>query len=193
MSSALIIIDLIEEIVGEHGRSNSSHQQVQERRLVPLTNQAVAFARRHHIPVIWVKVGFADDYHDIPPYSPLFNLAKKNGALRLSDPGCQWVKDLDVQPEDEVVIKKAVSAFAGNNLYDWLTGRGYDHILLGGVSSLMAIQSTARQAHDLGFKVTVLEDLCAAASPELHQQSMQSLTPLAEITTSMQWQEHSTS
>ncbi|SFC41576.1 cysteine hydrolase family protein [Pragia fontium] len=188
MSSALIIIDLIEDIVGEHEKSNGSYQQVQLRQIVSRTNQAVAYARIKHIPVIWVKVGFADDYHDIPPYSPLFNTAKQNGALRLSDAGCHWVKGLDVQPEDEVVVKKAVSAFAGNHLYDWLTGRGYQHVVLAGVSSIMAIQSTARQAHDLGFRVTILEDLCAAATLELHQQSMNALIPLAQVITSESWQ-----
>lgn len=106
-----------------------------------------------------MKVGFADDYSDIPPFSPMFNAAKQNGALRLSEAGCNWVAELEVLPQDEVVVKKAVSAFAGNTLNQWLQDRGYDHILLAGVSSVMAIQSTARQAHDLGFRVTVLEDL----------------------------------
>ncbi|MDR0806293.1 MAG: cysteine hydrolase [Enterobacteriaceae bacterium] len=188
MSSALIVIDLIEEIVGKHGKSNASYPQVQQRDIVARTNQTVAYARNKQIPVIWVKVGFADDYHDIPCYSPLFNLAKQNGALRLSEAGCHWVAGLDVQPADEVIIKKGVSAFAGNNLYDWLTGRGYQHLLLAGVSSAMTIQSTTRQAHDLGFRVTVLEDLCAAPTLELHQQSMSVLASLAEISNSENWQ-----
>lgn len=137
--------------------------------------------------MVWVKVGFADDYSDIPPFSPMFNAAKQNGALRLSEAGCNWVAELEVLPQDEVVVKKAVSAFAGNTLNQWLQDRGYDHILLAGVSSVMAIQSTARQAHDLGFRVTVLEDLCAAATLTLHQQSMDMLKPMAEITTSDAW------
>ncbi|GKX54289.1 peroxyureidoacrylate/ureidoacrylate amidohydrolase RutB [Leminorella grimontii] len=184
MSSALIVIDLIEEIIGERGRSNGSAGQTKDRNVVAKTNLAVAAARAKSIPIVWVKVGFADDYSDIPPYSPMFNAAKQNGALRLSDPGCDWVEGLDVQPQDEVVVKKAVSAFAGNALLSWLTDRGYDHVLLAGVSSAMAIQNTARQAHDLGFRVTVLEDLCAAATADLHQQSMDMLRPMAEITTS---------
>lgn len=188
MSSALIIIDLIEEIVGEFGKSNASYQQVKERKIISRTNQTVAYARSKHIPVVWVKVGFADDYSDIPPHSPMFNTAKQNGAFRLSEFGCHWVEGLDVQPEDEVMIKKAVSAFAGNDLYGWLTGRGYNHLILAGVSSVMAIQSTARQAHDAGFRVSILENLCAAPTLELHQQSMNMLTSLAEILTTEDWQ-----
>lgn len=189
MSRALIIIDLIKDLSGEHGRSNASYSQIASRQIVPLTNQAVSYARSQDIPIIWVKVGFADDYHDIPPYSPLFNNVKRIGALQLSGSGCDWVDGLDVQPQDKIMVKKAVSAFAGNDLEAFLTQQGIEHIFLGGVSSLMAIQSTTRQAHDLGFKVTVLEDLCAAATLEIHEQSMNALVAMAEITTSKRWQE----
>lgn len=184
MSSALIIIDLIQDIVGEHA---ASHQQTHERGVIPLANKAAAYARSQKIPVIWIKVGFADDYHDIPTHSPMFNSVKQAGRLRLSSPGCDWIEGLDVQPQDEVMVKKAVSAFAGNSLHQWLSDRGYDHLLLGGVSSLMAIQSTARQAHDLGYKVSVLEDLCAAATQDAHVQSMAALGGMAYISSTAEW------
>lgn len=184
MSAALIIIDLIQDIVGEN---SASYPQTKARGLIPLANKTAAYARSQNIPVIWVKVGFADDYHDIPPNSPMFNAAKQAGRLRLSARGCEWVDDLDVHPQDEIMVKKAVSAFAGNQLLQWLNDRGHDHLLLGGVSSLMAIQSTARQAHDLGFKVSVLEDLCAAATEEAHYQSMDALAGMAHITNTIDW------
>ncbi|WP_159566567.1 cysteine hydrolase family protein [Budvicia diplopodorum] len=188
MSSALIIIDLIQDIVGEH---SASHSQTQARGIIPLANSTAAYARRQNVPVIWIKVGFADDYHDIPANSPMFSGAKRAGRLRLSANGCDWAEGLDVHAQDEIVVKKAVSAFAGNQLQQWLNDRGYDHLLLGGVSSLMAIQSTARQAHDLGFKVSILEDLCAAATQEAHQQSMTALAGMAHITNTTAWVQES--
>lgn len=187
MSSALILIDLIEDIMGQHGLINSSYQQATERNLIAHCNKAIKHARRQQIPIIWVRVGFADDYQDMPRFSPLFTKAKQFGALRLNNAGCRWVEGLDRQPQDENMTKKAVSAFVGTSLLEWLQSRGHDHLLLGGVSSLMAIQSTTRQAHDLGFKVTVLEDLCAAPTLQLHQQSMQALLPLAKVITSRSW------
>lgn len=181
MSQALIIIDLIEEIVGKNGLSNTSYQQTQERNVIEKSNRAAAFARENDIPIIWVKVGFADDYHDIPAGSPMFHRAKTAGALKLSGTGCQWINELDIQLRDIIMIKKGVSAFTGNTLDHWLKEHNISHILLGGVSSLMAIQSSARQAHDLGYKVTVIDELCAAATLDLHQQSMQALQGMATI------------
>ncbi|MEM8348384.1 isochorismatase family protein, partial [Morganella morganii] len=58
---------------------------------------------------------------------------------------------------------------------------------LAGVSTVMAIQSTARYAHDSGFYVSVAEDLCAAPTAELHQISLEMLRPMAAITTSAAW------
>ncbi|MEN7470827.1 cysteine hydrolase family protein [Providencia stuartii] len=181
MSQALIIIDLIEDIIGKNGLSNTSYLQAQERHVVENANQAAAFARSHNIPVIWVKVGFADDYQDIPAGSPMFHRAKQLNALKLSSSGCHWVKDLDVQLRDLIMIKKGVSAFTGNQLAHWLQENHIKQVIFGGVSSLLAIQSSARQAHDLGYQVTAIDELCAAASLELHQQSMQALQGMATV------------
>ena len=60
------------------------------------------------IPVIWVRVGFADDYHDIP-HSPLFNHLKQIGALRLNSPGCRWMPELH-QEETDLLFEKRRSA-----------------------------------------------------------------------------------
>lgn len=181
MSHALIIIDLIEDIAGKSGLSNGSYQQAHQRNVIDKANQAALFAREQEIPIIWVKVGFADDYHDIPAGSPMFHRAKEIGALKLSGTGCHWVKELEVQFHDLVMIKKGVSAFAGNKLDKWLKDNAINHVMFGGVSSLMAIQSSARQAHDLGYRVTVIDELCAAATLELHIQSMQALQGMATI------------
>lgn len=187
MSSALIIIDLIEELAGEKGRANRCYPELKKRSVVAGVNRATAYARARKIPVIWVRVGFADDYQDIPAHSPLFQHLRQMGALRLRSPGCRWLTELQIDENDRQEVKKAVSAFAGNNLLKWLQQQGCRRLLLAGISSSMAIESSTRQAHDLGFQVVVLEDLCAAATAEAHQQSMDNLQMLSEVTTSSRW------
>ena len=181
MSKALVIIDLIEEIIGKSGLSNSSYQQTCERRIIEKANQAASHARDLRMPVIWVKVGFSDNYHDVPAGSPMFQHAKEIGALKLSDNGCNWVHDLDVGFRDPVMIKKGVSAFAGNHFNKWLTNNGITQLFIDGVSTVKAIQSTAREAHDLGYFVTILDDLCAAPTLELHEQSIQALEGMVTV------------
>ena len=102
MSAALIIIDLIEDLIGPKGRANHCREQVLATHLLANVNAAAAYARVRKIPVIWVRVGFADDYHDIPPHSPLFNHLKQIGALRLNGPGCRRMPELH---QEQVVDK----------------------------------------------------------------------------------------
>lgn len=181
INQVLIIIDLINDIASEDGLSNSSYSEIINRGIIAKTNQVLELAHQKDIPVIAVKVGFADDYHDIPAGSPMFHHAKEIGAFKLSGPGCDWVEGLALTDSDSFWIKKGVSAFAGNNLADYLKEEGVSTLYFAGVSSLLAIQSSARLAHDLGFTVYVIEDLCAARTLNQHEESMEALTGLAQI------------
>lgn len=181
MNKALIIIDLINDIASEDGLSNSSYSEIIKRDIIVKTNQVLELAHQRGISVIAVKVGFADDYHDIPAGSPMFHHAKEISAFKLSGSGCDWVEGLALTDSDSFWIKKGVSAFAGNNLADYLKDEGINTLYFAGVSSLLAIQSSARLAHDLGFTVNVIEDLCAAGTFKQHEESMHALTGLAKI------------
>ncbi|QXO59438.1 isochorismatase family protein [Morganella morganii] len=90
MKQALIIIDLINDITGKHGLSNACHEQTEARHLIAATRETARQARLRAIPVIWIRVGFADDWHDIPAGSPMFQRTKEIGALKLSGSGCDW-------------------------------------------------------------------------------------------------------
>ncbi len=180
-NNVLIIIDLINDIASKDGLSNSSYSEIIARNIIAKTNQALRLAHKYHIPVYAVKVGFADDYHDIPAGSPMFHHAKEIGAFKLSGSGCDWVEGLAITERESIWIKKGVSAFAGNDLANHLKKAGVTTLYFAGVSSLLAIQSSVRLAHDLGFAVNVIEDLCAAQTLTLHKESMAALTGLSNI------------
>jgi nicotinamidase-related amidase len=64
--------------------------------------------------------------------------------------------------EGEPTLDKALpNAFAGTDLADRLAGLGRKEILLAGAQTHMCIESTARAALDLGFKVAVVAAACA--------------------------------
>ncbi|MCP5087395.1 MAG: cysteine hydrolase [Rhodobacteraceae bacterium] len=70
-----------------------------------------------------------------------------------------------VSPIDgEVVIKKQrPNSFMGTNLEAVLRNANIENLTLCGAMSQMCIDATARSAVDLGFKVTIVHDACAAA------------------------------
>lgn len=63
---------------------------------------------------------------------------------------------------EEVILKHKPNSFLNTGLHDTLSSHGISNLVLVGAMSQMCIDATARAAADLGYKVTVIHDACAA-------------------------------
>ncbi|MBL2617061.1 hydrolase, partial [Klebsiella pneumoniae] len=84
---------------------------------------------------------------------------------------------LGKQESDIEVTKRQWGAFYGTDLELQLRRRGIDTIILCGISTNIGVESTARNAWELGFNLVIAEDACSAASAEQHQGSMTHIFP----------------
>lgn len=82
--------------------------------------------------------------------------------------------EMDVRPEDEMVIKRRYSAFihGSSNLEDVLRGRGIDTILITGVATNVCCESTGRDAMMLGFRSLMVADGNATFDDAAHRASL---------------------
>lgn len=82
--------------------------------------------------------------------------------LRPDQPGCA-IKDI-VRPQgDEPVVRKRVnSAFIGTELEAYLRARGYETLVIAGLTTNHCVSTTARMAGNLGFRTLVVADATAA-------------------------------
>ncbi len=88
-----------------------------------------------------------------------------------------------LQPLDGAVEKVAYSAFYMTRL-EWLLRKlGVEHLIVAGIVTNGGVASTVRDAHVREFGLTVLEDGCAAFSPEIHATAIAALKPVARIAT----------
>jgi nicotinamidase-related amidase len=71
--------------------------------------------------------------------------------------------------------------FHQTNLDLILKANNISELYLTGVSTEMAIQSTARDACDRDYKVTVIADACAGGSPEGYQSSIEVLKSISNV------------
>ena len=73
-----------------------------------------------------------------------------------------------VAPEDgELVIQKeAPNSFLGTSLKSELDSRGIDELVVCGMMTSMCVDASVRAAADLGYKVTLVHDACAAPDLE---------------------------
>lgn len=71
-----------------------------------------------------------------------------------------------VQPlgSEEIIEKGRPNSFKDTRLEALLRDRNVDQVTLCGAMSQMCVDATARAAADMGFKVTVAQDACAAAA-----------------------------
>lgn len=143
--------------------------------------RALASARRAGMAVIHVRVAFTAGHPEANPNSPMMRFIRDKGLLVEGDSGTHF--DPRVAPvKDEIVITKhGVSAFAGTALDQLLRARGVDTVALGGLVTHYAVEGTARDAHDRGYRVIVLKDGCASATPARHEGSLANLGFLAEV------------
>jgi len=135
---------------------------------------AAAF-RRHRLPVVLVNVaGAAPGRTEQGP-----------GGGRLPAGGMELAPELAPGPDDLRVTKYRWGAFTDTDLEARLRDRGITQVVIAGVATSIGVESTARQAHELGFNVTLALDAMTDRDLDAHHHSVTRIFPrLGETGTS---------
>lgn len=89
----------------------------------------------------------------------------------------ELIPELDQQPGDIVVTKRTWGAFTRTDLESRLKARGVTQVVVTGVATGTGVESTARQAYEYGFNVTLALDAMTDARPEAHDYSIRNVFP----------------
>jgi len=131
--------------------------------------------RRHGLPVVLVNVdagapGRTEQSRRPGPFPP------------------EWVKlaaELNAQPSDHLVTKRTWGAFTQTFLNDYLQSAGVTQVVIAGISTSAGVESTARQAHESGYNVTLAIDAMTDTNADAHINSISRIFPrLGETGTS---------
>lgn len=158
--TALIIIDLQKGIV-TYPTAHPIGEVVQH--AVALTNTF----RRHGLPVVLVNVAGG---------APGRTEQKRSQEA----PPADWadlIPELNQQPSDHTVTKRTWGAFTNTDLNDYLKKMGVTQVVLAGVATSIGVESTARQAHEHGFNVTLAVDAMTDMNPGAHDNSVTRIFP----------------
>ncbi|MGP3593330.1 hydrolase [Vagococcus sp. WN89Y] len=165
--TALVVIDLQEGILPFAGGPHSAQDVVAR-----AAKLAGAF-RAHNAPVVLVRVGWSAGFAEAlkqPVDMPA-------GGHSLPENWWTYPQALGKEASDIEVTKRQWGAFYGTDLELQLRRRGIDTIVLCGISTNIGVESTARNAWELGFSLVVAEDACSAASAEQHNASITHIYP----------------
>ncbi|SDN46017.1 cysteine hydrolase family protein [Actinacidiphila guanduensis] len=154
---------------------------------LPRAVHALDVARGAGVLVIHVALRLRDGHVDAHPRNKVFG-AVPHHLYTAGDPGGAIHPDVAPIEGEIVVHKNRVSAFAGNNLRQILDAQGVDHLVLAGIATGGVVLSTALQAADLDYGLTVLSDACADPDPALHDMLIGKVLPRrGEVTTTDEW------
>ena len=185
MNDALILIDLINDIVSPGGKLAGKGYEAfaAKHGTLPRVARLLELARQRGDYIVHVRIGFSADYGEQPKASPLFGHADRLGALQLGTWGTEFHPQAMPLPTEAVLVKHRVSAFFGTPLDLWLRGRGIGQVLIAGCSTDVGVQTTVRHAHDLDYACTVVGDCCLAPRDEDHEQTLRMLPKIARVVT----------
>ncbi|HEX4332828.1 MAG TPA: hydrolase [Usitatibacter sp.] len=164
-STALVLIDLQKGILGMNAAPHPAMEVYQRSmKLAQRVRDAGGL-------VVRVRVSFSAGGVDAPkqPVDQPSNF----GSLP---------PDWDQFPEppatgDVVITKRQWGAFTGTELDLQLRRRGIRCIVLGGISTNIGVESTARNAWELGYELVIAEDLCTTSSAEMHAFAFKNIFP----------------
>jgi nicotinamidase-related amidase len=101
-------------------------------------------------------------------------------APRMRDFPAGWnhiVPELNQQPTDHTITKHTWGAFTNTGLDQHLKTLGVTQLVIVGVATSIGVESTARQAHELGYHVTLATDAMTDMNADAHTNSVTRIFP----------------
>ena len=185
--AALVIIDMqyatgsrqgaLGRKMAEQGSSVADYRFNRiERSVLPHTLQLRERFRAAGRPVLHVTIGAAlPDASDAPPHMRKLFVEFRN---HIGSREHEILDELKPLPGEHVLRKTSIGAFASTGIDSLLRALGCEQLYLCGVSTNMCVETTAREAADRGYGVTLVEDACGTTHEELHHNTMRNFQRL---------------
>ncbi len=162
--TALVVLDLQEAIraYAQGGAADAANA------VFATAGTLTAAFRRHGLPVILVNVAGGVAGRTETP-------RRMSGGFPAD--AMKFVPELGQQDSDIVVTKRSWGAFPTTDIEARLRALGVTQVVLTGISTTSAVESTARQAYEAGFNVTLATDAMMDMNPAAHEAAIKFTFP----------------
>jgi nicotinamidase-related amidase len=180
--TAVIAVDFQREIVGADGAFASMfHAELQRTGTIATARTVLHRARALGMKIVYSCGAFKPGYPEMVANIPILAMVAQYQCLIEGTEGAAIITELAPREGELVLTHPRVSSFHGTPLDTILRGAGIDTIVVMGVATNLAIESTARSGSDLGYRTIIVSDACSTVSEAAHAASLESLQMLAEI------------
>ena len=172
---ALVLIDMQRDFIEPGGFGEALGNNVSLlSAIVPAVKRLLDASRRAGLPIVHTKEGHKPDLSDCPPSK----LTRGRSALKIGDegpmgrvlilgePGNDFIPELAPLQGETVLSKPGKGAFYATDLDRILRRAGVTHLIVGGVTTEVCVQTTMREANDRGYECLLVEDATESYFPE---------------------------
>ena len=164
----LLVVDMQNEFV-RRDREPAASERLEE--VVDVIARLADACRAAARPVIYTRVCFRPGYPDAHRDSA----ARRTGALVEDEVNSAVIDELLPGEADFVVTKRRTGAFYQTDLELLLSGLGVEQIVVTGLSTPRAVESTVREAHSRDLECFVVRDGTYVEDLAFHEASLSAL------------------
>jgi nicotinamidase-related amidase len=132
------------------------------------TRALIDAVRQHELPVVLINVAGSAPGRTQEP-------GRFSGPF--PEGFTDFVPELGQRPEDITVTKRSWGAFAGTDLDARLRTMAITQVIVAGIATGTGVESTARQAFEQGYNVTLAIDAMTDIRAPAHHYSIESVFP----------------
>lgn len=168
--TAVLLVDMQNEVLHPDGGLAGDFPR-RAASLLEAVRRLVAWAHERQVPVIWLRLAFRAGHFDAVRDS----MSRRRGTLLDGSWGAELLDGLGRGPDDVVITKKRPSGFFDTDLRVVLRGLGVDRLIVGGVSTNWAVESTVRDGHSHDLEMVVVREAVGTPFEDLHEASLRSM------------------
>jgi len=172
--TALVVVHMVKGVAGEVDTpfNRLFRHRAKEQGIIKAQLRLLDGFRRAEAKVVYTAVTYQQGLPGVSPNSPLWRTLFDCVCLMEGTPAVELMDDLARRPDEPLVRGQAANGFDRTVLDTILRLAGVDTLVLVGIATDVAVESTARAASDLGYRTIVVSDACTADSDQSHARSL---------------------
>ena len=172
--SALVVVHMVKGVAGtvDTPFNRLFRRRAEETGIIKAQQRLLDGFRRAKAKVVFTAVTYQIGLPGVSPNSPLWRTLFDCVCMMEGTPAVELMDELDRRPDEPIVRGQSTSGFDRTILDTVLRIAGVDSLVLFGIATDVAVESTARAASDLGYRTIVVSDACTADNDESHTRSL---------------------
>jgi nicotinamidase-related amidase len=172
--TALLVVHMAKGVAGQVDTpfNRLFRERAEEKGVIGVQARLLDGFRGAQAKVIYTLVTYQPGLPGVRPNSPLFRTLVESPTLLQGTPAVEIIDDVAPRPDEPVVRGQAANGFDGTALETILRVAGVDTVVLVGIATDVAVESTARVASDRQYRTIVVSDACQADSDDAHTRAL---------------------